>query len=1172
MSIRFVLGRAGSGKTSFAMDEVRKSLRQDPMGDPIIFLVPDQMTFQTEYELTTTPDLGGMIRAQVFHFSRLAWRVLQETGGISRYHISSLGVNMLIRKVIEHRKQELKVFEKTSEQSGFVDQIEQMITELKRYRISPEELKQKQEELGATPDKNAAGEVLADKLHDIHIIYDELEKLLLNRYVDSEDYLRLLAEKIAESDMIAKADIYVDGFYSFTPQEQLVIETLAKHAKRVTFLLTLDRPYEHKPHELDLFRMTASTYLAIKQFAKDEGIAIEETVKLTEYPRFKERSSLAHLERHYDTRPTVQFEGEPAITMSAAVNRRAEVESIARMIIEMVRDRGYRYRDIAIQVRNMTDYHDLIDTIFSDYGIPYFADQKRSMLHHPLIELIRSSFDVIQGNWRYDPVFRCVKTDLLYPLNSDTTRMREAMDQLENYVLAYGIQGQRWKDGKRWKYRRYQSLEGLDIPQTDVEKRFEDRLNDWRDMVVEPLAAFEKAVKKAKTAIEKTTALYDYLRKLNIPKKIERLRDEAEQAGDVQGAREHDQVWRAVLELMDQMVEIMGDEKLSIELFINMMNTGMESMKFALVPPALDQVLVGSLDRSRYSNVKVSFLIGANDGVLPAKPKEDAAISEQERDLLLESGMQLAPGSRQQLLDENFLIYLALTSASDHLYISYPLADEEGKSLMPSVLIKRIDDLFPQLNKGLLLNDPGEVEEEEQLRFITNPRKTLSYLALQLQSLKRGYPIAPFWRDVYNYFHDEPKWSLQAERVLGSLFYQNQAKQLTNETSNELYGTKIQASVSRMERYNACAFSHFASHGLKLKERKVFRLEAPDIGQLFHAALKLITEQLIQQKLDWSMLTKAQVESLSMRAVDELAPKLQGEILLSSNRHHYIKRKLQQVVSRASLVLSEHAKASGFVPVGLELGFGADGPLPSLRFTLPNGVEMELVGRIDRVDKAESTNGMLLRIVDYKSSQTSLNLAEVYYGLALQMLTYLDVVITHAGLWLHQQAVPAGVLYFHVHNPLLNTKGRISLDQIEKELFKQFKMKGLVLADEEAVRLMDTVLDTGYSEILPVALKKDGGFYNNSSVASAQEFDLLRQHARQVMVETGTNITDGIIDINPYKLKNKIPCTFCSYKSVCQFDQSLETNEYRGLKPEKPADVLAKIRMEEGDSDDVEHS
>ncbi|HEU5139569.1 MAG TPA: helicase-exonuclease AddAB subunit AddB [Bacillales bacterium] len=1168
MSLRFMLGRAGSGKTSRFLEEVREELRECPDGSPLVLVVPDQMTFETEYRLATESSLGGMTRAQVFSFGRLALNVLQQVGGVTRGRIDSIGINMMLRNIVERRKAELKVFQRASDQQGFYELLEEMLTELKRYRFSPEDLEETLAFVRKAPDGRKS-EVLADKLHDLGLIFADMEAALAGKYIDSEDSMRLLAEKIPLAPGLRNAEVWVDGFYSFTPQEMAVLEALMKHCRRVTVGLTLDRIYEKDlPDETALFRPTAATYQKLCGIAKEAGIDVEKSLVLRGGNRFS-GGDLAHLEANFEKRPPEPFHHPEKVAVSQALNRRSEVEGAAREILRLVREEGLRFRDVAVLVRDMGTYHDLMGTLFEDHGIPIFLDQKRTMLHHPLMEFIRSSLDVIEHNWRYEAVFRCVKTDLLFPPEAgNVERLREDMDELENYVLAHGIHGGRWTDGKPWRYRRYRGLEDAEGVQTDEEKRKEVRFNELRGMIVTPLSRLARDIKGAKTARERCGALYLYLEALEVPQKVEKWRNRAEEEGRLAEAREHDQVWTAVIGLLDQMVEMIGDKAVESDVFVKMIETGLDSMKFSLVPPAMDQVLVGSLDRTRSVDVKSVLILGANDGVLPAKPKEDGMLSEEERELLEARGIELAPGSRQRLLEEELLMYLALAGAKERLWISYPLADEEGKALQPSLLISRLKAIFPDLQERLISSEPEEVTGEEALEYISGPQRGLVYALGQIRQWRKGYPITPVWWDVYNWLAERPEWQVDGRRLFAGLFYKNKERRLSPQTSRNLYGDKIQASVSRMERFSSCPFQQFASHGLRLKERETFRLEAPDIGQLFHSALSLMADHVRNTRKNWGELSDAECERLAGQFVDGLIPKLQREILLSSNRHHYIARKLKSIVSRTATVLRDHAKASGFSPVGLELPFGPKEQIPPIQFELANGTKMELVGRIDRIDAAESSNGLLLRVIDYKSSATSLGLTEVYFGLALQMLTYLDVVLTHAAQWLGREASPAGVLYFHVHNPMLQESQALTLEAIEEKLFKEFKMKGLVLAEEEAVRLMDGTFEKGHSNIVPAGLKKNGEFYSNSSVAAPEQFSDIRKYVRRVIQNIGTNLTDGMIDISPYRLKDRTPCTFCSYRPVCQFDPTMETNDYRWLRKEKD-DVMLKKMLEGRDDDET---
>lgn len=1155
MSLQFYIGKTGTGKTTTILNDIRAKLENDPAGPDIIYIVPDQMTFQAELELINTPGLGGMIRAQVFSFSRLAWKILQETGGMGRRHLSNAGVNMVIRKIMEDKKDEMTTFRRSSDKQGFITQISDMLKECKRYCLTPEEMMEQSDQ--------QLSPILRSKLDDLNLLYQGFEDELADKYVESEDYFNLLVAKMADSAYLRNAEVYVDGFYSLTPQEQGIMAGLMRLCDHVTVSLTLDRPYRNEaPDPLHLFRMTGETYFDLYQLALEQNIPVKEDMIFKEAHRFAENESMQHLDKWFATRPAPQFGESPSFEFCPAGNRRAEVEGIARKVLKKARQ-GYRYKDMFVLTRNSQQYAEVVETVFTDYGIPVFIDQKRPMLNHPLIELIRSVMEILTGNWRYEAVFRAIKTDLLFDKDADLAKERERAAQLENYVLARGYYGDKWTKKQRWKYKRNRGLELHETVQTDMELQTETMLNEIKEQVAEPIRRLSKRIKKAENGLDLAQALYMLLDELEIPEKLEKLAQREEAEGRLVHATEHDQAWNGIVDLLDQFVEITGDRTVSLKNFAAIMESGLETLTFSLIPPSLDQVVVTNLDLSRPQNVKVAFIAGLNEGVIPSRISEDGILSDADREILQNSGVKLAPTSTTRLLDEEFAAYKAFLIASDYVYFSYPLADDEGKQLLASSYIKRVQDLFSHYKETFFVPDPGEMEDEMQLEYVVQTKATLSFLASQLQQKKRNYPVSNLWWDVYNEYVQDGPIKDEAAFVLSALSYDNTTKKIPNQKAAELYGETIQGSVSRMELFNSCPFAHFTSHGLKLRNRDIYKLEAPDIGEMFHGALQWMTEQIIAKGTSWGALNKEQCLTLAKTAVEIMAPKLQNEILLSSNRFHYLKRKLEQIVGRASITLSGQARNSQFSPIGLELGFGKWGTLPPLTFALENGTKMELAGRIDRIDQANLDNGTYLRIIDYKSSSKDLNFTEIYYGLALQMLTYLDIVVTHSQLLVGKQAKPAGVLYFHVHNPMIQNNGIYTLDQIEREVFKSFKMKGLLLGDEQIVKMMDSELESGESLIVPAAFKKDGNFTASSRIASEEEFSLLSRHVKHMYAETGNAITSGVADIKPYRLKDKMPCTYCSFKTVCQFDPSLESNQFRVLKPAKKEDIFEAIREEE---------
>ncbi|WP_424766710.1 helicase-exonuclease AddAB subunit AddB [Paenibacillus sp. sgz302251] len=1171
MSLRFVIGRSGTGKTTFCLNEMREQLREQPDGAPLVMLVPEQATFQTEYALLQQGGLLGTIRAQALSFHRLAFRVMQETGGTALVPIGDTGKHMLLYKIVHRLGQQLELFQSGAEQPGFIDRLAELITEWKRYGIDSELL---QEKLGAADADTAHSKLLKRKLHDLQLIYSQMEQELAGLYIDAEDYLRYLQNGFALAPAMQGAQFWVDGFYGFTPAEFEALGALMASAAQVTVTLTLNRPYEpgELPHELDLFHPTAETYNKLIELAAMHDVTVLTPIVLDHKQpvRFQDSPMLAHLEKHFNDRIPMLLPDqkllEPehprcGVSLHAAANRRAEVESVARDIIRRAQTEKLRWRDVAVMVRNAEDYTDYIALVFHDYGIPYFVDQKEKAVHHPLVEFIRSALETVLFGWRYDAVFRCVKTEMLFPM--DDSLPREWFDKLENYALAAGIDGWKWLEKNRWRPLVSVSLDDDSDIETVISEKAQlefDIVLAAGEAVVPPLQRFGEALKKADNVQAMCEALYRLLDESDSADRLERWSRQDIAAGNTQRARSHRQLWDSVMQLLDQLVELAGKQTVSPELFAGMVEAGLDSLKLAAVPPALDQVLIGSIDRTRSGHIQVCYVLGANDGVMPMRVKEDGILTEPERERLAEDGLVMAPGVRRRLLDERFMIYNALTTPSRHLWISWAQADEEGKSLLPSEVVRQLRQLFPGISVRSVAAEPTPgLPVLDQRMFIARPARTLSYLIAAIRNWRQGAAIAPFWWDLYNWYAVRPEWQHKLQILTGSLTYVNQEYALSKDTARRLYGDRLQVSVSRMERFVSCPFQHFAIHGLKLRERKLYRLEAPDVGQLFHAALSRLTVDLGPK---WGQMAAAELKEAAAKTVDELTPKLQAQILLSSSRFQYIARKLKEIIGQAVLMLGEHARRAEFHPVGTEVDFGPGGSLPALLIQLEDGGLMEIIGRIDRVDAAETEQGLLLRVLDYKSSLTQLKLEDVVYGLSLQMLTYLDVLVTHASDWLGKPASPAGVLYFHVHNPLLALTNGISSSEVKGKLLKRFKMRGLITADTDTVRLMDDELETGYSELLPVALKRDGSFYSSSSVVTNEQWDTLRHSVRKTIARIGSGIQAGEVSIEPYRMGTKSPCQYCDYKAVCQFDTQFDGNAYRKLSKPSIDDIWQQLERE----------
>jgi len=1138
LTLRFIIGRAGTGKTYACLDAVRRELLARSAGPPLILLVPEQASFQMEYALASSAGLKGFIRAQVLSFRRLAYRVLQEVGGAARAHIGELGKRMVLRRLLEQRRRDLKVFGRSAGQPGFADTLARTLGEMKTYCILPSDLA-----AGAGALRKAGNRgLLADKLDDLYLLYSELEVYLTGRFTDPDDYLNLLADRLDKSAAVKGAEVWVDGFNGFTPQEFRVLAALLRTACRVNVTLCIDfASLSAKIDESDLFYPSRETYDTLCEIAVRERVTVERPLVLDDKAPGRFRNpSIAYLEKFFFCRSAPAAEGAGGgVTLAAAASRCAEVEGVAREIIRLCRDHGYRYRDIVVLARDLDVYAHLISAVFEDHNIPVFIDRKRPVMSHPLVELVRSALEVVVKDWAYEPVFRFLKTDLV-PL------AREEVDLLENYVLAHGIRGSRWVDPRPWEYRRRLTLEE-ELEISPAEARELEEINRIRRQATAALANFHQEVRQAGNVRSITTALFNLLTNLNVPETLESWSRKAEAEGRLETAREHSQVWSMLIALLDQVVEALGDEVLEPADYAAVLGAGLESMRLGLIPPALDQVVAGSLDRSRCPEARAAFIIGVSDRVLPARVAGQGLLSELERESLQAVGLRLAPGIRRKVFDEQYLVYIALTRSADRLVISYPLADDEGEAIMPSPVVARVKELLPEVEERVWPVEPND-NLTGALEFITNPARSMSYLAAQMREAKAGRYIDPLWWDVYSWFARSEQRE-ECARSLAGLFYNNREDRLAPGVGKLLYGQPLKTSVSGIEKFRACPFAHFLSHGLRLRDRAVFRLGSPDLGQFFHAALKLFGDRVHKLGLDWGELSRKACCEIAGEVVDFLAPRLQSEILLSSARQRYLTGKIKRTVQRAALVLSEYSRRGKFRPVGLELAFGPGGDLPAITFILSDGSEMIVTGRIDRIDAAPTEAGVYLRVIDYKSGRVTINLSDIFYGLKLQLLTYLEVAVQHARRLAGGPGLPGAILYFSLDDPLIKTNGEIlPKEELEKRILREMKMKGLVLADPAVVRMMDSGL-TESSDLIPVQFKKDGDFTARSAVLTMEQFKLLRRYLRSQLLSAGNDIINGTVDIAPFRLGNFRSCQHCLFHPVCKFDTLVEGNGYRVIVP-----------------------
>ncbi len=1141
MSLHIVSGRSGCGKSRFCLDEMTAHIKDEPSGAPLLLILPEHATFMAERHLAEMT--GGYVRAFIFGFKRLAHQVLRAEGGALRPHISELGKKILLMRFLHQKQDELLSLGRAARQPNFADVILSLVKEFRSYNISPNELIEAATSLKGTE--------LGAKLSDIASLYGDYQTAVEEAYTDSGDALLLLAEKIPTAELFRGARVWIDGFRWFNPLEVGVLRAMLSAGVDVTVTLCLgDTHSADRLDETDLFCRQWETRKTLLALAKECDADVRET-ELTKQYRLTENEVGAYIERQFFSHAAAPFDGtQGGLVVTEALTARQEAEMVACEIVRLCREEGCRYRDIAVLTRS-EGYHDLLPIIFTQYDIPYFAEQKRRAIHHPLAELIRASLETVR-TWNYESIFRALKTGF-FPLS------REETDRLENYALEFGIRGSYWTQEEPWTFRRRMLLE--DDSEKNETEEYLAAINDSRMRAVMPLKKLARSLKKAKTVEAYIAELYDFLEELEVPQKLSAWADEAEQKGDLTGAAQEMQVWKQIIALLEQLAEVGGEEAVRVREVNALIESGLSAMSFSLVPQGLDRVAIGSMEQNNAENLSVVFLVGASDGVLPRRGGNEGLLNDDDRAKMLSLGVDLAPGTAADALDEQFLAYQLFTRAKKRLYISYPLADSEGKGILSSPLIMR---LCRMTNVKSTLHRPPSAEMQD-ISLLAHPRQALGALSSVLRSQKHGEVLSPVWARIYEWARRDANLRPLLSRSLAGLFHFNRALPLPQDVAGKLYrrNNRLYGSVTRFERFRQCPFSHFARYGLKLKEREIFKLRPPDLGEFYHAALKVFGER-TKDKDNWGAWSADECRMLAKSIVAELAPKLANEILLSNAQKRALLGRLERTVVKAAERLCRFGGTTRFKPYAYEASFGfGKGSMPPLKWNLSDGTELAVIGQIDRIDSLVRDGKRYFLVIDYKSGKVHLTMPEVYYGLRLQLLTYLmalESIETGA-----EEMVPAGVLYYFLKQPFITSQKRITPEEAAKEIGKAQRMPGWLLKEKEILERLDATLSSS-STFICINLKKDGDFQKNSLpfLKTEREFSVLRRYTAEMLRQTGEDILDGYIAIRPITYEGKDACAFCSYQAFCQFDETLAENKKTPLDKMSDEDAMERMIAEGG--------
>ena len=1120
MGIRFIFGRAGTGKSSFCLDQIKKKIEKNDASNKLILIVPEQYTFDTEKKFLDTVTEKGLLRGEVLSFKRMAHRVFEECGGRTDIKISDSGRNMLIYKLLRDKGDELQYFNRMTKEQGFSSIVSKIITEFKKYNISTEILGIKEEEIH--------DDELKKKMNDLKIIYHDFNEILHKRFIDSDDELTLLAKKLTDCNIYDGAEIWIDEFTTFTPQQLEVIKRLAKQAKTVNITLCSDNLSGGKEVDnTDIFDAIKNTENSILNMMKDGNISYLEPIDLNKGDcyRFLNSEDLQHLERHFFTYPFKTYKGKANnVRLYKANNSYEEVETIAKDILVMVRDKGYRFKDIAVVCRNIDEYEKIATVIFNDYKIPFFLDKKREILNNPLVVLIISSLEILSSNWSYESVFKYLKSGLV---NVE----EKYIDLLENYVLANGIKGYKWTK---------------DLYDRDDISDDENLVLEIMEEIRSPLIRFHKRIKENKSVREIATNLYEFLVELDVFKTLESWLDEFNELGLQDKIKEYMQVPEMVIEILDQLVEVLGDEVIDIKEFTKILISGFEEKEIGVIPMALDQVNIGDISRVKGREVKVLYLIGVNDGVLPSVNKDEGIISDRERDLLRDIGIKLASDTKSRAFEEQFIVYTALTIASEYLMITFPMADFEGKSLRPSIIIPRIKKILPKIIEESEIYNLRD--RKDNFSKITAPLPTFNELISALRMEFEKEEVDEYWAQAFKWFENNEVFRNKADRMFKGLTYTNLVEKVPREKIKRLYqleNKKLVFNISRIEKYAQCPFSYYVQYGLKAKDRKVYEFSAPDLGSFMHNILDDFTNTIRNEKIAWSDLNKEKCTAIVNELVDKKLENDVNSILNSTKKYKYFADRFKRTITKSVMVISEQMRKGRFEVFRNEFEFGGFKDGEPIKIDLPSKETVYLVGRVDRIDTLDLDGNTYIKIVDYKSGNKKFNLTEVYYGLQIQLLVYLDALIKNSKYILEKQAMPGAILYFRIDDPIIKSKKQLTEDEIKESILKELKMSGLLLKDINVVKAMDSDIESAYSLIIPAAVKKDGNFTATSSVVTEEQFDILRKYVNDKMAELCEEMLSGEIKIVPCKNNNTPYCDYCDYSSICQFDTSIENNKYK---------------------------
>lgn len=1150
MSLQLIFGGSGSGKSDFVYQKILEQSKSEPERTFFV-LVPEQFTMQTQRELVARQEHHSIMNVDVVSFNRLAYRIFDELGMSHLNILEETGKNLVLRRVAEEQQNNLRLLKASMKKTGYISEVKSIISELTQYRIAPSQL-------DVLIDQENQSPLFRYKIQDIQTMYQGFQDYLQGRFITAEELLEVFSQVASQSELLKHSVLVLDGFTGFTPIQYHLLEVLLKLTKEILVTVTLDSredPYNSRGIQ-ELFYMSKKTVETLTAIAARQHVMIEEPiwVQHSDRSRFAQSPSLLWLEQNlFRQKPAVYHRQKKESTQSKAEensisyavqakensaqldayqdiflyslpNPRQELHFIARKIKELVQKQGYRYKDIAIVCGDVKLYGNYAEEIFATYEIPLFLDTTRDILFHPMTEFLKRALLVVEQDFSYEAVLGYLRCGL-------SGFLMEEIDLLENYLLAENIRGyRRWQ--KKWVRR------GKIHDQQELEL-----INELREKLIgqfTPLREIFRSQEHA-TVLQESRVFYQLIYALGVEDQLKEYETRFQQEGESALAREYAQIYKVAMDLMDKMVELLGEEQLSIREYREILEAGMEAAAIGIIPPGYDRVVFGDIERTRLSEIKVLFFAGVNDGLIPKAVEHGGIISQAERELFASYQMELAPTDRQRSFIQKFYLYLNLTKPSQKLFLTWFRVNQEGKESRKSYLVESIRHIFPEFLPEQLQDSGGEslMQDQAELSQIVTPKSSRKYFAEGLKRAKKG-DFSPEWMGLYQWYMGQEQWRDQILPFLEAAFYQYQGRNMGERVTRALYGSVLENSVTRLEQFSACACSHFLQYGLKLQERSLGEFAPVDMGTMFHEVLERYANAMEQEGYHWFDVPKEIQERLIDQAVEAALGSGLDSLLLGDARSTYLVERMKRILRRTVETIAEQVKTSHFSPEGYEISFSFAEDLESVNFTLSEQEKMRLRGRIDRVDTHKTEDTVYVKVVDYKSGNREFQLLSLYHGLQLQLVVYLNSAVEiFKRKYPDKNVVPGGMYYYHLDDPMIEGEAGKSDAQIREEILEELKLKGVASEAED-----------------PSISKK-------TKRAGKEEFQILSGYVNHKIREIGQKIFDGEIAAKPYQLGDETGCDYCPYHGICGFDPSVPGQNYRKLENIKDdAEILRKMQEE----------